>query len=255
MGSHATVCVSTQVGCPVQCTFCASGLDGLVRNLRAGEIVEQVWHWCVRHERSAVNNLVFMGMGEPLLNLDNLLTATEILNDDQGLNIGARRMTISTAGVVKGIDALARRKSQMQLAVSLHAPTDSLRRQLIKNCPSRVGELIAALKRYFEATHRRVTFEYVLLKGINDSLDQARRVAAIAHEVPSKVNVIAYNPVPGLPYAAPTNEAVDAFAEVLYAERVSVAVRRRKGDDIEAACGQLRRTRMPTNEGTHEEED
>ena len=247
MGSHATVCVSTQVGCPVQCVFCASGADGLVRNLRAGEIVEQVWHWCRLHARDAVNNLVFMGMGEPMLNMAHLLTAAEILNDDHGLNIGARRMTISTAGVVKGIDKLAQVRSQIQLAVSLHAPTDSLRRQLIMHCPSRIGELLAALKRYFDATHRRVTFEYVLLKGINDSPDQARRLASIAHELPSKVNVIAYNPVPGLPYAAPEDDAVTKFADVLYAEHVAVAVRRKKGDDISAACGQLRRSRPPAS--------
>jgi len=240
MGSHATVCVSTQVGCPIGCTFCASGAGGFKRNLSPGEIVEQVWHSQAAHTRKGVNNLVFMGIGEPLLNYENLITAIGILNDDFGLCIGSRRMTVSTVGVMKGILALGRDAPQVKLAVSLHATRDELRRRLMPHCPSTLDELITTLKEYYRATRRRVTFEYVLLDGVNDKPDDARELATIAKQAHSKVNLIPYNKVPGAPFEAPPAKHVKEFADALYARHVSVAVRRRKGGDINGACGQLR---------------
>jgi len=241
MGAHATVCLSTQVGCPIGCTFCASGAGGFVRNLSAAEIVEQVWHAGAAHPRNEINNLVFMGMGEPLLNWAQVVRAIQILNDDFGLCIGARRMTVSTVGVLRGIAALAQDAPQVNLAVSLHAATDALRRTLIPHCPTSLHELMDALVHYYAATRRRVTFEYVLLRGINDSWRDAQRLAALIKRVPGKVNVIPYNAIVGGAFAAPSPENVRSFVEYLCGEHVTAIARRRKGDDIAAACGQLRR--------------
>ena len=154
MGSHATVCVSTQVGCPIRCSFCASGVDGLERNLSVGEIVEQVWHNAKAHSRRGIKNLVFMGMGEPFLNYDNLIKAIKILNDENGLKIGSRRMTISTVGIVKRIVDFGNDVPQSNLAVSLHATTDELRKKIIPGCPSSIAELLSALSKYYKKTHR-----------------------------------------------------------------------------------------------------
>jgi 23S rRNA (adenine2503-C2)-methyltransferase len=241
MGTHATVCVSTQVGCPIGCTFCASGADGLLRNLTTDEIVEQVWHACAAHPRNEINNLVFMGMGEPLLNWANLVRAIRILNDPHGLCIGARRMTISTVGVVRGIAAVARETPQCNLAVSLHATTDALRRTLIPRCPSTIAALLHALADYAAMTRRRIIFEYVLLRGINDTLRDAQRLVALIRHLPCKVNVIPYNAIPGGGFTAPLPQNVHNFVEYLCSHRVTAIARRRKGDDIAAACGQLRR--------------
>lgn len=242
MGTHATVCVSSQVGCPIGCTFCASGMDGVARNLTAGEIVEQIVHAARAHPRNEINNLVFMGMGEPLLNWAQVARAIGILNDEHGLCIGMRRMTISTVGVPRGIQQMADETPQVNLAVSLHAAHDELRRTLIPRCPCSIDELMAALRTYFAQTHRRITFEYVLLHGVNDSLADARQLAKVVRSVPCKVNVIPYNVVPGCAFSAPPASAVHAFVEELCARHITAVARRRKGDDIAAACGQLRRT-------------
>ena len=241
MGAHATVCVSTQVGCPIQCVFCASGADGLRRNLSPGEMVEQVWH-CVRlHGRERVNNVVFMGMGEPLLNYPNLCAAIAILNDRYGLHIGARHVTVSTAGVIPGIRQLAGDAPQVNLAVSLHAATDALRARLIRHCPSFIAGLMLALAAYYRVTHRLITFEYVLLDGVNDSERDANALARLAQRVPSKVNLIPYNAVPGGAYQPTSAAQAKRFVEWLSQRGVTALLRARKGDDISAACGQLRR--------------
>lgn len=240
MGSHGTVCVSTQAGCPVGCVFCASGAEGSVRNLASYEIVEQVLHMCRLHGRDAITNCVFMGTGEPFYNTDALFAAAEILNDAHGICMGMRRMTVSTVGVLSGIARQAQDAPQMNLAVSLHAADDALRAQLISRCPSRLDALHDALEAYYRATHRRITFEYVLIRGINDRLSDARALAAYAKKLPSKVNLIPCNPVPGLPYRPPSAAACEAFCDEINAHHVTALLRRRKGDDISAACGQLR---------------
>ncbi len=241
MGSHATVCVSTQVGCPIRCSFCASGAYGLERNLTTGEIVEQVWYSSKAYSRRGIKNLVFMGMGEPFLNYDNLIKAIKILNDENGLKIGARRMTVSTVGILKRIVDFAKDVPQSNLAVSLHATTDELRKELIPGCPSSIAALLSALSEYYKRAHRKITYEYVLLKGINDSLNQAAELSRIIKKIPSKINLIEYNKVDFNDYEAPDRNTVNKFSNYLIKKGIDVAIRRKKGDDINAACGQLRR--------------
>ncbi len=241
MGTHATVCVSSQVGCPIQCVFCASGMAGVARNLSAAEIIEQILHAASAHPRNEINNLVFMGMGEPLLNWTHVARAIGILNDPHGMCIGARRMTVSTVGVPQGIVRLASDTPQVNLAVSLHAADDELRRRLIPHCPSNVKELMDALRQYYAITHRRITFEYVLLRDVNDSTRDAQALVDLLRRLPCKVNVIPYNTVPGCAFATPAPARVHAFVEYLCARHITAVARRRKGDDIAAACGQLRR--------------
>ncbi len=242
MGKHATVCVSTQVGCPVQCSFCASGADGLIRNLSPGEIVEQVWHSHAAHSRSEINNLVFMGMGEPLLNYKNLIKAIKILNSEHGFCIGSRKITVSTTGIIKGIKALSEDAPQIKLAVSLHACRDNLRKKLIKKCPSTINLLLQTLRECYHGNRNRLTFEYVLLKGINDTETDAHQLAGIIKRLPAKVNLIPYNKVPDLNFETPTEEQIKKFEKILNDNKINIVIRRKKGDDINAACGQLRRT-------------
>jgi 23S rRNA (adenine2503-C2)-methyltransferase len=236
-----TFCVSSQVGCALKCSFCATGLMGLKRNLRADEIVAQVVAMGDHHQwRDERFNIVFMGMGEPLANYDAVLEAIRILNDDRGLNLGARRITVSTSGLVPQIERLAEEGLAVGLALSLHATTDALRDQLVpvnKRWP--LAELLPAVRAYGQRTGRRVTLEYTLLGGVNDSREDADRLARIARELPSKINLIPYNPVPGLEWKRPTPEAVEAFAEHLYPRAPSVTVRHTLGGEIWAACGQL----------------
>ncbi len=236
-----TFCVSSQVGCALKCAFCATGLMGLQRNLRAEEIVAQVLvmgdahHW--EDDRF---NIVFMGMGEPLANYDAVVDAVRILNDPLGLNLGTRRITVSTSGLVPQIQRLAGERLAVGLAVSLHATDDALRDKLVpvnKRWPLR--ELLPAAKAFGIATGRRVTLEYTLLGGVNDRPEDADRLAAIARDLPSKINLIPYNPVPGLPWQRPSEAAVEAFAERLYPRAPAVTVRRTLGGEIWAACGQL----------------
>lgn len=240
MGSHFTGCVSTQAGCPVRCRFCASGADGFVRNLSAAEIVEQVWHMRAAHPDGEGINIVFMGIGEPLYNYDTLLRAMSILHDPEGCNIGWRRMTVSTTGVIAGIRALLSDAPQVNLAVSLHAPTDEQRQKLIMNCPADIQSLLKELAAYYDATRRLITYEYILLRDINDSPGDAEKLAAIAHMVPSKVNLIPYNTVPNGEFRPSSRECIEQFAARLEQQGVPVMIRRRKGSDIAGACGQLR---------------
>ncbi|HEY2954263.1 MAG TPA: 23S rRNA (adenine(2503)-C(2))-methyltransferase RlmN [Candidatus Eisenbacteria bacterium] len=236
-----TLCLSSQVGCALGCAFCATGLMGLTRNLSAAEIVGQVLamgdfdRW--QDERF---NLVFMGMGEPLANYGALMEAIRILHDARGLNIGARRITVSTSGLVPQIRALAGEGLQLGLAVSLHATTDELRDRLVPvNRRWPLEELLAAAREYGERVGRRVTLEYTLLAGINDRPEDADRLAAMARALPSKINLIPYNPVPGLEWKRPDPAAVEAFAARLMPRAPAVMVRHTLGGEIWAACGQL----------------
>ena len=236
-----TLCVSSQVGCALKCSFCATGLMGLKRNLKAEEIVAQVVAMGDHHDwRDERFNIVFMGMGEPLANLDAVCEAVRILHDERGLNLGARRITVSTSGLVPQIRELAKLDLQVGLAISLHATTDELRDQLVpvnKRWP--IAELLDAAREYGHTVGRRTTLEYTLLGGVNDSNADADRLAAFARALPSKVNLIPYNPVPGLPWKRPTSEAVEAFAHRLYPHAPAVTIRDTKGGELWAACGQL----------------
>jgi 23S rRNA (adenine2503-C2)-methyltransferase len=236
-----TLCLSSQVGCALKCSFCATGLMGLKRNLRAEEIVAQVVTMGDFHAwKDDRFNIVFMGMGEPLANYRPMMDAIRILHDPQGLNLGARRITVSTSGLVPQISELGEEGLALGLAVSLHATTDALRDELVpvnKRWP--LAELLPAAKAYGIRTGRRVTLEYTLLGGVNDRQEDADRLAAIARDLPSKINLIPYNPVPGLHWQRPTPEAVEAFAERLYPRAPAVMVRHTLGGEIWAACGQL----------------
>ena len=236
-----TFCLSSQVGCALKCSFCATGLMGLKRNLRTHEIVAQVLLMGDFHQwKDSRFNLVFMGMGEPLANLTPVLDGIRILHDTPGLGLGARRVTVSTSGVVPGIRELAREGLPVGLAVSLHATTDSLRDRLVpinKRWP--LSELLAAARDYGRATGRRVTLEYTLMAGVNDGAEDARRLADMARSLPSKINLIPYNPVPGLEWKRPTPESMEAFVQRLYPVAPSVTLRNTLGGEIWAACGQL----------------
>jgi len=236
-----TFCISSQVGCALKCAFCATGLMGLVRNLRADEIVAQVVAMGDFHGWSDDRfNIVYMGMGEPLANLAAVSESLRILNDEHGLNLGARRITVSTSGLVPQIRELAGLDLQVGLALSLHATTDELRDELVPvNRRWPIREVLDAAKEYGRTVGRRVTLEYTLMAGVNDGPDDADRLAAFARELPSKVNLIPYNPVPGLPWKRPSPEAVERFAARLYPQAPAVTVRRTQGGDIWAACGQL----------------
>ncbi|HEX5442212.1 MAG TPA: 23S rRNA (adenine(2503)-C(2))-methyltransferase RlmN [Pirellulales bacterium] len=244
-GSRRTVCISTQVGCAMGCVFCASGLDGVARNLTTGEIVEQLF----RLDRllpaaERLSNIVVMGMGEPLANLDRLLPALAVASSPAGLGIGARRITISTVGLPAAIDRLAELDCHYHLAVSLHAPNDKLRSELVPvNRNIGIAPILAAADRYFEHTGRRLTFEYVLLGGVNDRSEHARQLAALLKGKTALLNVIPYNPVAGLPYLTPAGKSLALFLGILTDAGINVQVRQRKGDKIDAACGQLRRSR------------
>jgi len=236
-----TFCLSSQVGCALKCSFCATGLMGLKRNLRTHEIVAQVLLMGDLHRwRDSRFNLVFMGMGEPLANLSPVLDSIRILHDTPGLGLGARRVTVSTSGVVPGIRELAAEGLPVGLAVSLHATTDELRDQLVpinRRWPLR--ELLSAARDYGRTTGRRVTLEYTLMAGVNDGPEDARRLAEIARGLPSKINLIPYNPVPGLEWKRPTTESMESFVRRLYPVAPSVTLRNTLGGEIWAACGQL----------------
>jgi 23S rRNA (adenine2503-C2)-methyltransferase len=236
-----TFCLSSQVGCALGCTFCATGLMGLTRNLRPEEIVAQAvvmgdFHgW--EDERF---NVVFMGMGEPLANYEALVAAARIFNEPRGLNLGARRITVSTSGLVPGIRRLSGEGMALGLALSLHATTDEVRTRLVPvNRRWPIRELLAAAREYGLETGRRVTLEYTLIAGVNDGDDDADRLAAFARELPSKINLIPYNPVPGLQWRRPSPEDVERFAQRLYPRAPAVTVRQTQGGEIWAACGQL----------------
>ncbi len=235
-----TVCVSTQVGCGFACKFCASGLKGFKRNLSAAEIVDQVCH-VQKLTKQRVDNIVVMGMGEPMMNYDNVLRALRILNAPWALGIGARKMTISTAGIVPGIRRLAEEPMQVRLAVSLHGTTDEVRGKIMPiNRKFPLKELIAACEHYAKTKGKTLTFEFILIENVNDSLEQAHKLAALARRVHAKVNLIPYNPVEGLSWRRPDRDRCKVFQHVLRQADVSATLRIEKGTDIAAACGQLR---------------
>ena len=240
-----TLCVSTQVGCAYGCKFCASGLDGFMRNLTAGEIVEQILQAeAISHER--VDNLVFMGMGEPLANFENLLQSIHILNNQAwGVGIGARHITISTSGLVPRIRELADQPIQVRLAISLHGATDDVRGQIMPvNKRYNVAALMEACQYWHERKKQRLTFEYILIAGVNDDDAQAERLARLALPLRAKINLIPYNTVTGLEWERPDVARQDAFHKILRRDDLDVTLRREKGHDIDAACGQLRRQTM-----------
>ncbi len=237
-----TVCVSTQVGCGMGCTFCATGLAGLTRNLSAGEMVDQVLV-LTSESGERPTHVVFMGMGEPLANFAATLRAVRLLNASYGPRIGMRNLTISTVGLVPQIRMLAQERLQVTLAVSLHAPTDELRSQLVPiNTRWPLADLMAATRDYAALTGRRVTFEYVLMAGVNDRDEQARGLALLLAGAGAHVNVIPWNPVYGMQYRRPPAAAVHRFVGLLRAGGLAATVRIDRGVDIDAACGQLQRT-------------
>ncbi len=256
-----TLCISTQVGCAYGCNFCASGLEGWKRNLRVDEIVEQVVaveRWQTTSARTQaggespgigarsrsprlISNLVIMGMGEPLANYDNLLKALLILNAPWGGGIGARKITISTSGLAPQIRKLADEPLQFRLAISLHGATDEVRNRIMPvNRKYPLAELAAACEYYQQKKGRLMTFEYILIAGVNDQLEQVKPLAALARRLNAKINLIPYNPVAGLRWERPAEHVQDAFLRALEAQNVTATLRREKGTDIDAACGQLR---------------
>ena len=235
-----TICISSQVGCAYGCKFCASGLDGWKRNLHAGEIVDQFLQVeAISGEK--INNIVFMGMGEPMANYDNLLRAIGILNAPWGVGLGARHMTVSTSGLVPQIRKLATQPLQVRLAISFHGATDEVRSTIMPvNKKYPVEDLVAACEDYVRIKKQRITFEYILIRDVNDSMEQARLLAKQARRVGAKVNLIPYNVVDGLPWIRPEEDSQDAFLAVLRQAGAEATLRREKGHDIAAACGQLR---------------
>jgi len=248
-GARMTLCLSSQVGCAFGCKFCASGLNGFVRNLDVGEILGQALaareYLASKNPANrtipAIDNVVFMGMGEPLANFENVVRAVETLHAPWGLNLGARRITISTAGFAPRIATLAEVPIQFRLAVSLHGATNDVRSKIMPiNDRFPLETLLPAVKAFAEKRGRMVTLEYILIEEVNDGLDQAEALAKIAADIHAHVNLIPYNPVQGLPWKRPNVLRQNKFAEVLKKAGISHTIRRQKGDDIDAACGQLR---------------
>lgn len=238
---NQTFCVSTQVGCAMGCAFCLTATMGLVRNLTPGEIVGQVRRLAdTLHLRDERFNIVFMGMGEPLHNYDNTMAALRILADPHGLAVNPKRITLSTVGLVPAIERLAAEPIMPNLAVSLHAPTDDVRATLVPlNRKYGIADIVDACRRFPLARRSRITFEYVLLAGVNDSVDAARRLAGLLHGLRAKVNLIPLNPAAGIPFERPSDEGIDGFGRVLAERGITVSVRKSRGRDIRAACGQL----------------
>lgn len=245
-GERRTICISSQVGCAMGCVFCASGLDGVIRNLTSGEIVEQMLRLArLLPAGERLSHIVVMGMGEPLANLDRLLPALGEATDPTGLGISHRRITISTVGLPPAVHRLAELDARFQLAVSLHAPNDELRNQLVPvNKNIGLAAVLEAADRYFKISGRRLTFEYVLLGELNDQPHHAKQLANLLRGRLALINVIPYNPVAGLPYKTPSKKAQQTFLRILEEAGLNIQIRERKGDEINAACGQLRRS-MP----------
>ena len=245
---RATLCVSSQVGCALECKFCSTAQQGFNRNLRVSEIIGQVWRAAkivgaakITGQRP-ITNVVMMGMGEPLLNLANVVPAMRLMMDDYGFGISKRRVTISTSGVVPALDKLGD-QIDVALAISLHAPNDKLRSEIMPiNDKYNIEEFLAGVRRYLEKSNAnggRVTVEYVLLHHINDDMQHAHELAKVLKDTPSKINLIPFNPFPGNPYGKPSNSRIDRFSKVLMEYGFTVIVRKTRGDDIDAACGQL----------------
>ena len=247
-GRHS-VCISTQIGCAMGCKFCATGTDGLIRDLTVAEIIDQILK--IQHDISDkkfgnphITNVVFMGMGEPLANLDAVLESIKIINDNNGLNIGMRKITVSTAGLVPGINILADKNLQLGLAISLNAPNDDLRNQIMPiNKKYPLDNLMQAVRIYINKTNRRVTFEYVLMKGINDSKTHAYQLINLVKNLNCHINLIPVNPVSDLDIERPSSAQIEKFKSVLDKNKIQVSMRQEKGVYIKAACGQLRSDR------------
>lgn len=247
-GDRGTLCVSSQVGCSLDCSFCSTGKQGFQRDLTAAEIVGQIWLAIKSYDafpstdKKVVTNVVMMGMGEPLLNFDNVVDSMSIMLDDFGYGISKRRVTLSTSGVVPALDKLGD-VSQVSLAISLHAPNDELRNQLVPiNRRYPIAELLAACNRYWDKqtdTHRVTTVEYTLIAGVNDSPAQARELVALLKDFPCKINLIPFNPFSLSDYRRPSKNAVNNFWQILSDSDIVTTVRSTRGDDIDAACGQL----------------
>ncbi len=242
---RGTLCVSSQVGCALDCTFCSTARQGFNRNLTAAEIIGQLWVASQALGRDPcgeriISNVVLMGMGEPLLNFDNVVAAMDLMMDDLAWGLSKRRVTISTAGVVPALKRL-KKVSEASLAVSLHAPDDVLRDELVPlNRKYPIARLLEACREYIAGESKRVvTFEYVMLKGINDSAEQARKLARLLGSVPSKVNLIPFNPFPQSRYECSSREAIERFSSILQDKGIVTITRRTRGGDIDAACGQL----------------
>lgn len=245
---RATLCVSSQVGCALECTFCSTAQQGFNRNLKVSEIIGQVWRVAKDiglHDgdstKRPVTNVVMMGMGEPLLNLNNVVPAMELMMDDWAFGLSKRRVTLSTSGVVPALDIL-KEKIDVALAISLHAPTNELRDVLVPiNKKYPIEEFLASCRRYIDGSkaNKDVTIEYVMLQGVNDSTDQAHQLVNVLKGTPSKINLIPFNPFPGNEYGRSSNSRIDRFSKVLQNAGLTCIVRRTRGDDIDAACGQL----------------
>jgi 23S rRNA (adenine2503-C2)-methyltransferase len=243
--TRGTLCISSQVGCMLNCTFCSTATQGFKRNLSSAEIAGQVWHavQALADERlgaRTVTNVVFMGMGEPMLNLDAVTSALSLLRDDLAYGLASRRVTISTAGVIPGIDQMAHGE-EFALAVSLHAPDDELRTRLVPlNRKYPVADLIAACRRFVAVHHRRsITFEYTMMDGINDGRAQAKGVVKLLEGLPCKINLIPFNPFPGTPFRPSSDENIYEFQKITRSAGIITTVRKTRGEDIDAACGQL----------------
>ncbi|MDE2053308.1 MAG: 23S rRNA (adenine(2503)-C(2))-methyltransferase RlmN [Xanthomonadaceae bacterium] len=243
---RGTLCVSSQIGCGLNCRFCSTGTQGFNRNLATSEIIGQVWHAAkqlgnVTHQQRRITNVVMMGMGEPLLNFDNVVKAMSLMRDDLGFGLASKRVTLSTAGVVPMIDKLGE-VADVSLAVSLHAPNDELRTQLVPlNKRWGIDELLDACARYAARKPRAtITFEYTLMKGINDTPVLARQLVKLMRRLPAKVNLIPFNPFPGTQYERSDETVIREFQTVLLNASVQAMVRRTRGEDIDAACGQLK---------------
>ena len=242
--NRATLCISSQVGCALECTFCSTGYQGFNRNLSTAEIIGQLWYVRRMLEQDGigqdVTNVVFMGMGEPLLNFKNVLPASELMKDDHAYGLSKRRVTLSTSGVIPYLDRLTE-VSDISLAVSLHAPNDALRDELVPiNKKYPIAELLAACRRYIaDKPHRSITWEYVMLDGVNDSDEHARQLARLLKGIPSKVNLIPFNPFPEAPYERSSDERVRTFSHILSRAGLVSTTRKTRGDDIDGACGQL----------------
>ncbi|MGF1749853.1 MULTISPECIES: bifunctional tRNA (adenosine(37)-C2)-methyltransferase TrmG/ribosomal RNA large subunit methyltransferase RlmN [Vibrio] len=266
---RATLCVSSQVGCALECKFCSTAQQGFNRNLKVSEIIGQVWRAAreigLQKEtgRRPITNVVMMGMGEPLLNMKNLLPALELMLDDLGFGLSKRRITVSTSGVVSGLDQMTG-NIDVALAISLHAPNDKLRSEIMPiNDRWDIQDFLASVQRYIassNANRGRVTVEYVLLDHVNDDMDHARELAELLKDTPAKINLIPFNPYPGSPYKKPSNSRIDRFMKTLMQYDYTVTVRKTRGDDIDAACGQLvgdvidrtKRTKQISQKGAEE---
>jgi 23S rRNA (adenine2503-C2)-methyltransferase len=243
-----SVCISSQVGCRMGCRFCASTLDGLERNLAASEMLDQIYR-IQAQTGERVSNIVIMGSGEPMDNYDNVVKFLHMISDENGLNISQRNITVSTCGIVPGIEKLTKENLQVTLALSLHAPNDEVRKSLMPVANRyKLKDIMAACKAYFDETGRRLTFEYSLVQGVNDNLDEARQLAALVKGMHGHVNLIPVNPIKEREYVQSGQKAIQEFKNYLERQGIAVTVRREMGRDINGACGQLRRSFLQNDE-------